>query len=170
MKKLLIAVVILAAMVSQGFAQEKLKIGEVVNGKLKITREADLRSFLLNNINKSGTLAKEIRVEVSPTADRFLAFLKVTGNKTGISCAGVMLVNINNEAFIVRYEPDAPVIPGIGGSATYTCAGAPCTDCEISATWPSGSWLPNVSCYCAAPEGECNMTISVTFSLKIGLL
>lgn len=170
MKRMMIAVVILAALVSQGFAQEKLKIGDVVNGKLKITREADLRNFLLTNLNKSGNLSKEINVEVSPTADRFLAFLKVEGNRAGISCAGVLLVNIKNEAFIVGYEPDAPVIPGIGGSTTYTCVGNPCSDCEINVNWPQGSWLPNVACNCEIPEGQCNMTVSVTFSLKIGVL
>jgi hypothetical protein len=170
MKKWMILLAMTAVLGFQGMAQEKLKVGEVVNEKLKITREADLRNFLLNNLGKSGSLGKEFYSEVSPTSDRFLVYLKVYGNKLGVTTTGVLLVRTNNEVFIVKPEPDMPIIPGIGGSATYTCIGNPCTNCDIDITWPSGSWFPDASCDCAGPEGDCNMTVSLTFSLKVGLL
>gem|GEM_PF-2418934 len=172
MKKFIIPLMILAAIAGQGIAQEKLKIGEAVNGKLKITNEADLRSFLMNELGRSGTLGKVIYSEVSPTADRFLAWLKVTGNRDDITTIGVLLANINNDVYIVA-NPDPQINapgPGAGGSVTYTCIGAPCSNCNIKVTWPPGSWLPTVSCFCKdSGGGECNMTVSVTFNVNIGM-
>ena len=81
-----------------------------------------------------------------------------------------MLVNINNEAFIVPNPPAySPGGPGGGGSVTYSCIGNPCDDCEISISWPAGSWLPDVSCGCSDPEGHCNMSVSYTVNVNIGL-
>ena len=107
MKKMILTLFILGSVLVEGTAQEKLKIGDMVNGKLKITNEAGLRSFFLENIGKTGILDKEIRMEVSPTADRVFAYLKVTGNKGGVTSVGVLLVNIKNEAFIVAGQGDS---------------------------------------------------------------
>jgi hypothetical protein len=163
MKKIILTMIILASVLVEGIAQEKLKIGDVTNGKLKITNESALRAFLMNNIGKTGTLDKEIKVEVSPTADRIFAYLKVTGNRGGISSIGVLLVNINNEAFIVANEPDSP---GVGGSATVTCVGNPCTSCYPTIQWINNNWLPIIVCGCNDPGGHCNMTVTFTVSIN----
>lgn len=170
MKKILLSIIILVCIAFQGIAQDKLKIGEVVNGKLKITNETALRSFFLNNLENSGCLAKDIKVEPSPDADRYMVYTRVTDNKKNISCIGVMLVRSGNEAFIAKpAEGDEAPGPGAGGSATYSCEGDPCPDCEIDIDWPSGSWLPNVECACSDPDGTCNMTVSVTITITVGL-
>jgi hypothetical protein len=165
MKKIILTLIILASVLVEGIAQEKLKIGDVTNGKLKITNESDLRAFYMNNINNSGNLDKEIKTDISPSADRIFAYLKVTGNKGGISSIGVLLVNIGNEAFIVANEPDSP---GIGGSATVTCAGNPCTSCYPTIEWISGNWLPIIVCGCNDPGGHCNMTVTFTVTINTG--
>lgn len=172
MKRIVFTLIILAAFAGNGMAQEKLKIGEMVDGRLKITHEADLRGFLMHHLNKSGTLGKEIFTEISPNADRILAWLKVNGNRDGVTTAGVMLVNMNNQAYIVARPDDQPPIgPGAGGSITYTCTGDPCTNCDIKITWPAGSWTPQVECICKDQGGgTCNMTVSFTVSVKIGLI
>ena len=172
MKNFIITLMILTAMAGQGIAQEKLKIGEAVNGKLKITNEADLRSFLMNELGRSGTLGKVIYSEISPTADRFLAWLKVTGNSNEITTIAVLLTNINNNVYIVA-NPVNPINapgPGVGGSFTYTCTGEPCSNCDIKITWPAGSWTPDVSCVCKdSGGGICNLSVSVTFKINVGL-
>lgn len=171
MKKIVFTLIILAALVGQGFAQEKLKIGEMVDGKLKITHEADFRSFIMNHLKKSGTLGKEIYTEISPTADRVLAWLKVSGNENDITTAGVMLVNDNNQVCIIARPADQAMGPGVGGSLTYTCTGNPCSICDIKITWPSGSWTPIVECVCKDQGGgTCDMSVSFTVSVKIGIL
>lgn len=169
MKKVIITLIILAAMVGQGFAQEKLKIGEVVDGKLKITNESYLRSFLMNNLEKSGILGKNILIEASPTADRFFAYTKVSANKNNVTNIGVLMFSMQDDVFIVAqpsYQTDGP---GVGGSATYSCIGDPCENCNLVITWPSGSWKPDVSCNCQTAGGLCNMTVTITVNVKIGL-
>ncbi|MBW6460349.1 MAG: hypothetical protein K0B08_07215 [Bacteroidales bacterium] len=172
MKRVIIALVIIAAMAGQGLAQEKLKIGEAVNGRLKITNETGLRKFLMNELGKTGVLGKEIYTEVSPTADRFLAYLKVTGNSNEITTIAVLLANINNNVYIVA-NPVNPINapgPGVGGSVTYTCTGEPCSNCDIKITWPAGSWTPDILCVCKdSGGGICNLSVSVTFKINVGL-
>ena len=166
---MILTLFILGSVLIEGTAQEKFKIGDMVNGKLKITNEAGLRSFFLENIGKTGILDKEIRMEVSPTADRVFAYLKVTGNKGGVTSVGVLLVNIKNEAFIVASKGDSPPGPGVGGSATFSCVGNPCTECAPTVNWVSGTWIPLVSCECLIPGGHCNQTVSFTVNINIGL-
>lgn len=168
MKRMIFTLIILAAMVGQGFTQEKLKIGDVVNGKLKITNEAALKGFFLQNLDKSGALENEVKVDASPKSDRFLVHMRVNGHKRGVNTIGVLLVNINNEAYIVNNQSDQPIGPGIGGSITYSCIGDPCDNCNIKVTWPPGSWKPDVHCECqSAGGGICNMTVTVVFEIKI---
>lgn len=167
MKKIVFTIVILALALVQGIAQEKLKVGDVVNGKLSITNESGLRSFLTDVIGKSGNLDRTFKTEASPTADRFLIYTKVMGNKTGISCVGVLLVNIKNEAYIVSRDTDGPPTgPGIGGSATVSCIGNPCMSCYLTVEW-TGNWLPVMTCECN-DNGTCNMTITYTINLGVG--
>ena len=150
----------------EGIAQEKLKIGDVTNGKLRITNETALRAFFLENIGNTGSLDKDIKVNFSPTADRVFVYLKVMGNRSGVSAVGVMLVNINNEAFIVAKETDSA---GIGGSATISCIGNPCTSCYPTIEWLAGNWLPIIVCGCNDPGGHCNMTVTFTITLNTGM-
>ncbi len=169
MKKMIITMVILASAMVQGIAQEKLKVGDVVNGKLSITNETGLRAFLTNAIGNSGKLDRELKVEVSPTADRFFVYTKVLGNKSGIRSVGVLLVNSGNEAFIVAGKPDSqPSGPGIGGSATISCTGDPCTSCFPTVQWIGNNWLPIVVCTCEDESGICNMTVTFTINLGVG--
>jgi hypothetical protein len=168
MKRIILTLLILASVMIEGIAQEKLKIGDMVNGKLKMTNEAGLRSFMLNNMSQSGILDKEIRTEVSPTADRVFAYSKVTGNKSGITSVGVLLVRQKNEVFIVAVEPDSQGGPGVGGSATVTCSGNPCTQCLPVVDWVSGTWIPVIVCECQVPGGHCNQSVTITVSINIG--
>jgi hypothetical protein len=168
MKKIILTFVILASVVLEGIAQEKLKIGEVSNGKLKITNESALRAFLMNQIGNSGSLDKDIKLDFSPTADRIFAYIKVTGNKSGITSAGVLLVNKNGEACIVA-QKSGETDTGVGGSATVTCTGNPCTQCAPTIDWISGNWLPIIICTCLQPDGICNQTITVTLNVNIGV-
>jgi hypothetical protein len=168
MKKIILTIVILASLVLEGIAQEKLKIGEVSNGKLKITNESALRAFLMKQIGNSGSLDKDIKLDFSPTADRIFAYTKVTGNNSGITSAGVLLVNQHGEACIVA-QKSAETDTGVGGSATVTCTGNPCTQCVPTIEWISGSWLPIIICTCLQPDGICNQTITVTLNVNIGV-
>lgn len=169
MKKIILTFVILASVVLEGIAQEKLKIGEVSNGKLKITNESALRAFLMNQIGNSGSLEKDIKLDFSPTADRIFAYLKVSGNKSGITSAGVLLVNQAGQAYIVAQKPPANGDgSGVGGSVTVTCTGNPCTQCAPTIEWIGGSWLPIIICSCLQPDGICNQTITVTLNVNIG--
>ena len=109
-------------------------------------------------------------MDVSPSADRIFVYQKITGNKAGIASIGVMLVVIGKEAYIVAGEPGSPVTgPGIGGSVTVTCTGNPCTQCTPIIEWVNGDWLPVIICTCLNPDGHCNMTISVTLNVEVGL-
>ncbi len=168
MNRLMVTLLILVSFMIEGIAQEKLKIGDVVNGKLKITNETGLKSFFNKNLEKSGSLGNEIKTDFSPTADRIFVYMKVTGNKAGISSIGVMLVNVRNEAYIVAGEKDSGGGTGIGGSATVTCIGNPCASCTPTIQWVSGGWLPIIVCHCNDPEGLCNMEVTFTVNINVG--
>lgn len=167
MKKILLTIIILATVILQGIAQDKLKIGDVVNGKLKITNEAALKAFFLNSLKNTGCLGKEIKTDASPTSDRFMVYTSVTGNTDKVTSIGVMLVTVGKEAFIAKPVQGDEAGPGGGGSATYSCVGNPCVDCKLNIAWPSGSWMPNVDCECEV-EGQCNMIVSVTVNVNFG--
>ena len=50
MKKLAMIMVILLAVLASGQAQEKLKVGDIKNGKLLITETSKLKAFLMNSL------------------------------------------------------------------------------------------------------------------------
>lgn len=170
MRKIFILMIVIVSVSAFGQAQEKLKIGEVKNGKLTVTNIDVLRAFFIDYLGKSGTLGKDLQLSYSPDKSRVFAHYPVSGNKNKVTCVGVMLVYIDNEAYIVPNAPNyAPGGPGGGGSVTITCIGNPCEDCEMNITWPSGSWIPDVSCSCDDADGHCNMSISYTVNVNVGL-
>lgn len=170
MRKLLLILVILVSVIASGQAQEKLKIGEVKNGKLVVTSTDVLKAFFMNSLAKTGTLGQDFKVSASPDGGRFFVYYPVTGNKEKVTNIGVLLVKIKNEVFIVENPPAySPGGPGAGGSATITCTGNPCNSCYPEITWPSGNWLPLILCMCNEPEGICNMSVSFSINVNIGL-
>jgi hypothetical protein len=86
MKKALFILVILLAVIYSGQAQDKLKVGEVKAGKLAITNPDGLKAFMMNSLEKSGTLGKDYQSSVAPQGDRFLVYFPVSGNKSNITC------------------------------------------------------------------------------------
>jgi hypothetical protein len=173
MKRLLITLIMLISVILSGMAQDKLKIGDVKNGQLKITNVDGLKAFFLNTIGKSGTLGKDFQVSTAPEGDRYFVYYRVTGNRDAISSIGVLLVKIKNEVFIVKgsseKSPGSSMTgPGAGGSATISCIGNPCDSCTPEVTWPAGNWLPLIICACNS-GGHCNMSISFSVNINIGL-
>jgi len=168
MKKILFTFVILLAIIANGQAQEKLKIGEIKNGKFQVTNPDALKAFFMNSLGNSGALGKDFQVSTAPEGDRFFVYYPVSGNKDKVTNIGVMLVKIKNDAFIVENPPDPiPNAPGGGGSATFTCTGNPCESCTPDITWPVGNWIPLISCKCEG-GGHCNMSISFSININIG--
>jgi hypothetical protein len=167
MKKIIILLVSIMFMAGQGFAQEVLKIGEIKDGKLEITNMKGLQAFFMNCLAQSGKLGKDLKIEPSPTGDRFIVSTTVTGNKEKVNSISVMLVNRNNEAVIVSGEGGDSPGAGVGGSVQYTCIGAICDFCYPSIEWGS-QWFPLVRCTCADPNGKCNMSMSFTINVSAG--
>lgn len=168
MKRILMSFLIMLAIVFTGQAQEKLKVGEVKNGKLVITNQPALQAFLMNCVGKSGSLGKDFKVSASPDGTRFVVSYPVSGNQDKVSSAAVMLVVDKKDVNIVTNPPNySPGGPGGGGSATVTCSGNPCETCYPDIQWISGRWLPIIVCKCQDPAGFCNMIISITFSINI---
>jgi hypothetical protein len=171
MRKILIMIVILVSVIASGQAQEKLKIGEVKNGKLVITNLDALKAFFFYSLGKSGTLGGDYKVSASPEGDRYFVYFPVTGNKDKVSNIGVLLVKINNDVYIVENQQKSEASepgPGGGGSATVTCTGNPCNSCHPEITWPVGRWIPLIVCICEDPEGFCNMSITFSVNINIG--
>lgn len=168
MKKVLFALVILLAIITNGQAQDKLKIGEVKAGKLIITNPDALKSFLLNSLEKSGTLGKDVQVSTAPEGDRFLVYFPVSGNKNNVTCIGIMLVKIKNDAYIVENPPETPITSaGGGGSLEITCTGIDCNICVPNVSW-GGGWIPIVYCECrSGGGGKCNMTSKLVIKVDI---
>lgn len=168
MKRILFSFLILLTTVITGQAQEKLKIGEVKNGKLVITNQPALQAFLINALNKSGTLGKDYKLSVSPDATRYMLSYPVFDNQDHISSIGVMLIADKKEVNIVTNPPNySPGGPGAGGSATITCTGNPCSSCYPDISWPAGRWFPLIVCKCEDPAGVCNMTMSFSINVSI---
>lgn len=168
MKKALFTLVILLAIIANGQAQDELKIGEVKAGKLIITNPDALKSFLLNSLEKSGTLGKEYQVNAAPEGDRIFVYFPVSGNKDNVTCIGVMLVKINSDAFIVENPPEPPITSaGGGGSLEITCTGIDCNICVPNVKWGS-SWIPEVYCDCrSGGGGKCNMTSKLVIKVDV---
>jgi hypothetical protein len=168
MKKALFTLMILLAVIVNGQAQEKLKIGEVKTGKLVITNLDALKSYFMNSLGQSGILGKDYQVSTAPEGDRFLVYFPVSGNKDNVSCIGVMLVRIKSDAFIVENPPDTPITtPGGGGSLEITCTGIDCNICVPNIRWGSG-WIPDVYCDCrSGGGGKCNMTSKLVIKVDV---
>jgi hypothetical protein len=168
MKKLLFILIILLAIIADGQAQDKLKIGEVRNGKLVITNPDGLKSFFLNSLEKSGALGKDYQVSTAPEGDRFIVYFPVSGNKNNVTCIGVMLVKINNDAFIVGNPPETPItLTGGSGSLEITCTGVDCNICVPNVRW-GNSWIPDVYCDCrSGGSGKCNMTSKLVIKVEV---
>jgi len=170
MKRLMILMVALAFLTGQCYSQQTEKIGNVNGSKLVITNQKALNNYFNQCLANSGTLGKEMKIESSPTADRFFVSTNVSGNKDKVTAIGVLLVNRNNEALIVEVnveEGDATG-PGVGGSMNVQCIGAPCEVCYPVLEWPVGQWYPLVRCGCFDLEGKCNSLISFTVNLGVG--
>jgi hypothetical protein len=164
----------IASVISFSQAQDRLKIGEVKDGKLKITNLEALNAFLMNNLDDNGKLENEYQVNFSPDATRCMVHYSVSGNRNNINSIGVMLVIQKMDAFIIEnpqgFSPEsAPGGPGGGGSATITCTGNPCNACYPDITWPAGKWFPLIICRCQDPSGICNMSVSFSINIQIGL-
>lgn len=159
MKRILIMLVILVAMVASGQAQDKLKIGEVRNGKLVVTNPDGLKAFFLKSLEYSGTLGKDLQISASPEGDRFFVAYPVDANKDKISSIGVLLIKIKNDVFIVGHFIDS-VPGGIGPGISYEidCIGEDCSNCNTKIIWIPGQLLPDVECVCVQGGGKCNMT------------
>jgi hypothetical protein len=169
MKKTFMIMLLAMAVTVSLHAQEKLKIGEVKNGKLMVTEPDALKAFLMNSLGKSGTFGKDYQVSTPPEGDRFFVYYAVSGNKDKITSIGVVLVKDKNEAFIVENPAEsAPGGPGAGGSATITCTGMPCNSCYPEITWPVGNWFPLIICKCNDPDGVCSMSVSFSINIQIG--
>lgn len=169
MKKVLFISVILLAIILNGQAQDKLKIGEVKTGKLVITNPDGLKAFFMNSLEKSGTLGKDYQVSAAPEGDRFLVYFPVSGNKDNITCIGVMLVKIKSDVFIVENPPETPInSAGGGGSLEITCTGIDCSICVPNVRWTGNSWIPEVYCECrSGGGGKCNMTSKLIINVDI---
>lgn len=167
MKKILITLAALTLLFLQGFAQETLKIGEIRDGKLEITNLKGLQAFFMNCLAQSGKLGKDLKIEPSPTGDRFIVSATVTGNREKVTSVAVLLVNRNNEALIVAGEEGDGPGTGIGGSVQYSCIGVNCDFCYPTIEWGS-QWFPLVKCTCADPGSKCNMSMSFTINVNAG--
>jgi len=169
MKKVVITLAILLVIVASGQAQEKLKVGDMKNGKLIITGQKALNAYLMNSLNKSGTLGKDYTTSLAPERNRIFLEFPVSGNDKNVSNIGILLVIINNEVFIVKNTPETESSgPGAGGSFEVQCMGS-CPTCMPNIKWVGGSWLPVVFCDCTqGNEGNCTMITKVVIQISAG--
>jgi hypothetical protein len=170
MKKVMIVLLSITIIAGQLYSQKMLKIGEVQDGKLKITNEKALNAYFLNCLGYSGLPGKDIKIESSPSGDRFYVTTSVSGNKDQVTSIGVLLVNKDGDVVIMeasRDGGDSPG-PGIGGSMNVQCVGAPCEICFPDLEWVQGQWYPLVRCQCFDPAGKCNSVVSFTINLNVG--
>lgn len=154
----------------QCYSQESLKIGNVGEKGLVITNQKALDSYFNNSLENSGKLGKEMKIEKSPSGDRFFVSTSVSENKNAVTAIGVMLVVKNKEAHIVSLDRanTGGDGPGVGGSMNVQCQGAPCELCLPELDWSNGQWYPLVRCVCFDPQGKCNSVISFTVNLGVG--
>jgi hypothetical protein len=168
MKKLLITAVILFAIIAGGQAQDKLKIGEIRDGKFQVTNLVALKSYFMKSLDQSGTLGKDYQVSAAPEGDRFLVYFPVSANKNNVTSIGVMLVKIKTDVFIVGNPPETPInSAGGGGSLEITCTGIDCFICVPNVRW-GNSWIPDVYCDCrSGGGGKCNMTTKLVIKVDV---
>jgi hypothetical protein len=161
--------VIILSIISSGQAQEKLRIGEFKNGKLIVTNQQGLNTYLMNSLEKSGDLGKDYQVSTSPEGDRCLIYYPVSGNKNKVTSIGIMLVRIRNDFFIVENSKgSSPGSSGGGGSLEIQCVGDNCNICVPNIRWTGGNWMPDVYCECKQAGGsECNMTTKIVIHVDI---
>jgi hypothetical protein len=168
MKKLLMTLVILMSMILSGQAQDKLKIGEIKNGKLVITNLEALKAYFMNSLYHNGILGTDYKISTSPEGDRCFVYYPVEGNSANVSSIGVMLVKTRNDFYIVENQPKTESAgPGFGGSIEIQCVGDNCITCLPNIKW-TGDWIPLVYCECLSPiGGQCNMTSKVVIKAEL---
>jgi hypothetical protein len=169
MKKILFTLVILLVVIANGQAQDKLKIGEIKNGKFLVTNPEALKAFFMKSLGNSGTLGKDFQVSTAPEGNRICVYYPVSGNKDKVTNIGVMLVKIKNDAFIVENPSEpSPNGPGGGGSLEIQCIGVSCNICVPNIRWIGGNWMPEVYCECrSGGGGECNMICKIIVHIDI---
>ena len=77
-----------------------------------------------------------------------------------------MLVNKKDGAYI---QAGDSMGSGVGGSAEISCIGDNCDSCRPDIIWVGGSWLPLIYCKCLSGGGICNMTVTITISINVGI-
>jgi hypothetical protein len=169
MKNLLIILVVMMGFILPGQAQEKLKIGEIKNGKLVITNLEALKAHFMKSLNHSGTLGTDYQISASPEGDRCFVYYPVKGNTENVSSIGIMLVKIRNDFYIVENQPKTEAAgPGGGGSLEIQCVGDDCSACLPNIKWVPGNWMPVVYCECLLQgSGKCNMTSKAIIRVDI---
>lgn len=169
MKKVMISLIILVSMIVTGHAQDRLKIGELRNGKVMITNAEGLRAYFMKSLEGSGSLSKEYQVSLAPEGDRCFVFYPVSGNNKGVRSIGILLVKSKNDFFIVVNSPATEAAPGGSGSVEITCVGEDgCVTCMPNVKWSGGDWMPTVFCECKSPiGGECNMTSKIVIKIEL---
>ena len=168
MKKAMITMALLMAIAFAGQAQEKLKVGDLKNGKLVITEWKALQGYLNKSLDNSGTLGNDYKVIYAPEANRLFLHFPVTGNENKVTGIGIMLVVSGNEAFIAETPAESSSGPGGGGSFEVQCLGS-CPTCLPNIKWIAGHWLPMVFCECTQGEqGECTMISKIVIHINVG--
>lgn len=168
MKRLLINLVVLFALIASGQAQDKLKVGELKNGKLVVTNLEALKGYFMNSLDNNGSIGKDYQVNIAPEGDRCIIHFPVSGNSSKISSIGIMLIKIKNDFFIITNPPGTDSsIPGAGGSLEIQCLGEDCNSCVPNIQWVPGTWMPRVYCQCQMPGGgTCNMTTKLVIKVE----
>jgi len=159
--------VIILGIILSGQAQEKLKIGEMKNGKMVITNLEALKAYFVKSLDNSGTLGTDYKISSSTEGDRCFVYYPVEGNSAKVSSIGVMLVKIRNDFYIAENQPKTESAgPGVGGSIEIQCVGDDCITCLPNIKW-TGDWFPLVYCECLSPiGGQCNMTSKVVIKAE----
>ena len=159
---------VLLLMIASVQGQEKLKVGEVKNGKLVLTNLDALKGYFMNSLEKSGALGKDYQFNAAPENDRFFLYFPVSGNKYNVKNIGILLIKIKDEVFIVGNPPETEFEgPGGGGSFEVQCFGS-CPTCMPNIKWNSGNWLPIVYCDCIqGNSGECSMITKLVIHISI---
>jgi len=151
-------------------AQNEIQIGNLSGGKLTITNGAFLERNWGSKLENSGEMHTKSIVVSSDQTKAFI-WCKVTGNSKNINCIGTTVAISKGKAYYCNTKSEyAPLLsdgPGIGGSVTHSCTGAPCTNCELRIT----SAL-DISCICkdgGCSNCKCNHTITLEINGNIGL-
>jgi hypothetical protein len=168
MKRLLINLVILFALIASGQAQDKLKVGELKNGKIVVTNLDALKGYFMNSLDNNGAIGKDYQVSIAPEGDRCIIHFPVSGNSAKISSIGIMLIKVRNDFFVITNPPGTDSeVPGAGGSLEIQCLGTNCNACVPNIQWISGTWLPKVYCQCQMVGGDnCDMISKLVIKVE----